>query len=131
MNAYQTWIDQHYPTRKAATCKCAEATEAMCEEFPELARVRGHYDCWAWGMREHWWCVTPDGAIVDPTARQFPSEGSCQYIAFNESGPEPTGKCPNCGGYCYDNDTCCSDAYSREYVAFVNRGRIIAEELGR
>ena len=49
---------------------CREATAAMVKAFPELRRVRGHY-----GWCPHWWCETPDGTVVDPTARQFTPGG--------------------------------------------------------
>lgn len=40
----------------------------MVEAFPELKRVRGHYHCpWLSKAQPHWWCVDPDGNIVDPT----------------------------------------------------------------
>ena len=59
--------------------------------------VRGHYWCPLWDKDEpHWWCVKPDGTIVDPTARQFPSKGLGTYtefdgrIACSECGEEIT-----------------------------------------
>lgn len=102
--------------------KCAETTIAMQEAFPELARVRGFYHCPLWGQRAHWWLVTPDGAIVDPTAMQFPSGGLGLYVRWPEGQPEPTGKCPNCSDYCYNDRTCCSEPCSREYAAYCMGG---------
>ncbi|HNV67896.1 MAG TPA: hypothetical protein PKN60_12325, partial [Bacteroidales bacterium] len=56
--------------------KCKEMSEAAVLEDPTLRLVRGHYWCPLWDRNEqHWWCVKPDGTIVDPTARQFPSRG--------------------------------------------------------
>ena len=54
---------------------CRAACDAMLLAFPELRLVRGHYLCPLWGDREHWWLVDPGGAIVDPTAAQFPTRG--------------------------------------------------------
>jgi hypothetical protein len=56
--------------------KCKEMAEQAAAEDPSLTVVRGHYYCPLWNRREpHWWCVKPDGEIVDPTALQFPSGG--------------------------------------------------------
>ena len=115
---YQEWIDEHYPDYESSYGKCAEATLDMQKVFPELTRVRGHYYCSSWGEREHWWLTDKDGNIVDPTARQFPTKGHGVYDPWDESQPEPTGICPNCGEYCYNNDTCCSENCSREYAAY-------------
>lgn len=116
--AYHVWIEENYPG-ESGYGKCAEATERMVVEFPELRRVRGHYFCSAWLWREHWWCVAADGAVVDPTAGQFPSRGVGEYREWDESKPEPTGRCPNCGKYCYDGRTCCSDRCTTEYQAYI------------
>lgn len=98
--------------------KCAEVTLAMAEAFPELTRVRGHYYCFAWGERTHWWLTTREGTIVDPTASQFPSRGNGEYVELDASAPMPTGKCPNCSGLCYDGGYCCSDRCGAEYAAY-------------
>lgn len=67
---YARWIAEHYPGL-AAVGACRRATEAMVAAFHELRRVAG----WALtadrGRVEHWWCETPDGAVVDPTASQY------------------------------------------------------------
>lgn len=106
---YQEWIDQ----LDDVTGKCEEITAAMAEAFPELRRVRGHYHCWIWGKREHWWLMDGD-EVVDPTAAQFPSKGEGSYVEWE--GEEPTGMCPNCGEYCYDNEQVhehCHDEFVR------------------
>lgn len=115
---YQAWIDAHVTETYG---KCREVSKQMADAFPELTRVRGHYYCPIWGERTHWWLVTQDGDIVDPTAEQFPSKGLGHYEPWDESQPEPTGRCPNCGGYVFNGDTCCSAACSLEYVAFCQR----------
>jgi hypothetical protein len=99
--------------------KCKEATLEMQKVFPELKLVRGHYYCTIWGERMHFWLVDENNEIVDPTARQFPTKGFCVYVPWNEGDPEPTGICPNCGEYCYDSKTCCSEACDRAYAAYI------------
>ena len=111
---YVAWIAEHI-TETYGTCK--EVTEQMAAAFPELTWVRGHYYCWAWGERAHWW-LTDGENIIDPTVQQFPSKGAGEYVPWVEGSPEPTGMCPNCGDQCYDGDTCCSEMCSQAYVAY-------------
>lgn len=64
--------------------KCKEMSEGLCTEDQTLTLVRGHYSCPVWGTEEpHWWCVKPDGTIVDPTSKQFPSNGFGEYVEFD------------------------------------------------
>lgn len=72
--------------------KCREMSEALCAADPTLTLVRGHYFCPEWGEQAHWWCQRPDGTIVDPTAAQFPSKGSGDYVPF-----DGTVECSECG----------------------------------
>jgi hypothetical protein len=117
-------MDEKYATWIAANVKgdgygqCAETTKAMADAFPELTRVRGHYFCWAWGEREHWWLTTSSNEIVDPTCKQFPSKGRGGYIPWDESRPQPTSICPNCSGHCFNDDYCCSESCERAYAAY-------------
>ena len=53
--------------------KCKEYCEELVAEDPELRMVRGFYNCPIWGKEQHWWCEYPDGRIIDPTVKQFPS----------------------------------------------------------
>jgi len=108
---YQEWIDQL--TDITDTCKTV--TKEMAATFPELRRVRGYYHCWIRGKQEHWWLTTPSGVVVDPTADQFPSMGQGRYEEWQ--GPEPTGKCPNCGEYCYNGDYLCSVCCHVDFLA--------------
>lgn len=94
--------------------KCKEMSEALVAEDPSLTLVRGHYFCPIWGRDDgHWWCTKEDGTIVDPTAKQFPSEGCGIYTPFNgivtceECGKETTedkmvlmGNYPTCSDSC-------------------------------
>jgi hypothetical protein len=63
--------------------KCRQASEAAVEADPSLRLARGYYHCPITGRREpHWWCATPDGRVVDPTAAQFASGGMGHYEEF-------------------------------------------------
>lgn len=116
MSIYSAWIKDNVVG--PGTGQCAEITAQMASAFPELRRVRGHYHCFAWGAREHWWLEALDGQVIDPTAMQFPSKGFGMYVEFG--GEEPTGMCPNCGEYIYGGGELCSERCHIEYVAYVN-----------
>ena len=102
--------------------RCFELAYELHLKFPELEITKGHYRCPAWGDQPHWWCVTPSGEIIDPTSGQFPSAGSGEYVPWPEGAPEPTGKCPNCGEYCYDNNETCTDKCFEEYASYLMKG---------
>lgn len=72
--------------------KCKELSEQLVAQDPTLKLVRGHYYCHAFGKQPHWWCERKDGTIVDPSARQFPSNGYGVYEPFNGIV-----ECANCG----------------------------------
>jgi len=116
---YSNWVSENVTEQYG---KCAEVTEKMQKSFPELERVRGHYYCYVWGERQHWWLVDRDNNIIDPTMEQFPSKGRGRYEPWNEGAPEPTGKCPNCGELIYSGDFVCGDICGREYVSFCSKG---------
>ena len=118
---YAEWIREH--VQSDGYGQCAELTEQMARAFPELKRVRGHYYDICWGERAHWWLVTPDGYIVDPTAAQFPTKGRGHYDPWDESEHEPTGKCINCGGYVLDGSSCCSDECAAEAESYITAAR--------
>jgi hypothetical protein len=109
---YFIWISENYPTPESAILQCESATKKMVKQFPELKRVRGMIH-----VREphglnptkspHWWLVTPDGKIIDPVIHQYPL-GIIKYIPLDESLGTPTGKCMNCGDFCYNNNIVCS-----------------------
>ena len=63
--------------------KCKELVEEVVSTDPMLEVVRGHYICPFWGEQEHWWAEKPDGKVVDPSAKQFPSKGKGEYIPFD------------------------------------------------
>lgn len=51
---------------------CHEQCLKLAEAFPNLKIVMGSYFDWAWGSRDHFWCVDGE-TIIDPTVSQFPS----------------------------------------------------------
>lgn len=79
--------------------KCGNATTEMVTTFPELRRQPGFVTC-NWGRDQHWWCLDPDGIIVDPTANQF--QGKIFYDPVDLNDPAdiiriPIGICAYCG----------------------------------
>lgn len=73
--------------------KCKEFVDKAIHDDPTLVVVRGHYECWCWGIQPHWWCVKEDGSIYDPTVDQFPRPHIGEYIPFNG-----TLQCAECQG---------------------------------
>jgi len=63
--------------------RCRELAEEAVKQNPTLTLVRGHYYCPVWGKQPHWWAKTPEGEIVDPSKRQFPSKGIGDYEEFD------------------------------------------------
>lgn len=114
---YEEWIKNNIP--EDCYGQCAERTLEMQTVFPELKRVRGHYYGIFHGVRPHWWLKDEKGNIIDPTKSQFPNNKLGFYDEWDESQLEPTGKCPNCGGFAY-NEYCCSEKCTIEYTAYCN-----------
>jgi hypothetical protein len=93
--------------------KCKGASESAVKEAPSLTLVRGHYICPFWGSQPHWWTVRPDGSVYDPTALQFPSAGTGEYIPFDGivtcsecSKRLPEEEATIQGNYCFCSGTC-------------------------
>jgi len=119
---YQTWINANYPSFESAQLQCVEATKRMIEVFPELKLVKGSVE-----IEEpfnspptnapHCWCLTENGDIIDPTANQY----FTKILGYTKFGDDnlPTGKCPNCGGYCFNNNDLCSDKCEKEYREYM------------
>ena len=118
MDQYNAWIQEYIKcTEGNVLGKCAAAVLEMVEAFPELKKIRGHVaipdpdSATGFRMWPHWWCVSPTEERVDPTASQFPI--ILFYEEWNDAKPEPTGKCGNCGEYCFNGDNfCCSHCES-------------------
>lgn len=119
---YQKYIANLKLTYSTAFGYCKPVCQEMNKVFPELKLVRGHYYDASWGERMHWWLVDPDGNIIDPTAIQFPSKGKGVYIPWDESQPEPTGKCRQCGEYTYNGQNI-HDACFSAYLEYNNISR--------
>lgn len=79
---YATWIRDH--VEGDGYGKCRQVSGMMALVFPELKRVYGTYYCWIWGPRNHFWLVTAENHVVDPTAMQFPSRGCGTYVMNRE-----------------------------------------------
>lgn len=62
--------------------KCKEMAEAVCAADPNLRLVRGFYHCPIWGKQPHWWAEKPDGTVIDPSVKQFPTNG--QFVEYEE-----------------------------------------------
>lgn len=116
---YANWIAS-WLTDNSPKSACVEATEQMAAAFPELQRVRGHVTVSSGRTHPHWWLVTPDGSIIDPTASQWTPVLPGVYEPLNEETfVEPTGRCPNCGNLFYGEaaggvacSAGCADAYA-------------------
>lgn len=111
---YADWIAAYVARHNGfVRGKCAQAVEMMVAAFPELRRAGGFAHV-SWGRDQHWWCVAPDGLIVDPTVQQFGPPGTpIRYEELDLNDPAtrarvPTGKCMDCGGDVYGGDTFCS-----------------------
>lgn len=104
-------------TRDLVRERCQDFTTAFTKKFPELTRQAGFYVppgseyqyefyeepgdlCEAKPGAEHWWLKTPAGAIIDPTAAQFPAGGT--YVEYREDFHHIyIGKCMACGSMHY------------------------------
>lgn len=105
--------------RYRGTCKYyADYLAAM---MPNLRVVRGHYFDPVWGGEEpHWWCVDPeDGAILDPSRFQFPTQGIPDFYTEFDGNIE----CEQCGkivpeedAYIDGHHTFCSTSCFRRCV---------------
>ena len=116
---YQTWTDKYNREHTTTHGQCDKATKEMLEAFPELIRARGHVQpALSAKPCEHWWLKDDTGNIIDPTAKQFGY--ILEYEEWNEGAEEPTGRCLNCGNYCYHGRSTCSDVCYEEFVASLN-----------
>lgn len=126
-STYAVWIAFHTDTGPLpGRGRCQELSEAMAAQFPELRVVAGYYHCPIWKSQQHWWCITPDGKIVDPTAAQFPSGGLGKY---EELAPEdrPIGTCMDCGADVFPNPYApefCSDTCRLSTIRYLETGEL-------
>lgn len=114
--AYKEWergwrnsLPRYYRTDEIAYVgSCGSGSAAAVKAFPELALCRGIVE----GRGYHWWCVAPDGVIVDPTYPQFKIPPSAkEYLFLDEQTAHllPTGKCMNCGWEVWKKAAVCSE----------------------
>lgn len=123
---HQQWIDTWLATNNPYG-RCAEATKQMHETFPDLVRVRGHAET-DWGRRAHWWLVTADGEVVDPTATQFGFV--LAYDPWKPGDKAQVGTCANCGDEIWrplqtldvkpKHECICSPQCHASYAAYIN-----------
>ena len=95
MTTYGEWMTDWASKQRIIRGACGRAVNAMAEAFPELKRVAG-WVVFAGGRSEHFWCVAPDGSIVDPTVSQF-SGKLLRYQEFQPGDEVRVGRCLNCG----------------------------------
>jgi len=98
VSTYDQWIADFVSKQRIIRGACGRAVNEMAKAFPELKRVAG-WVVFKGGRSEHFWCVTPDGSIVDPTASQFGE--LLRYHEFQPGGEVRVGRCMNCGDGIY------------------------------
>lgn len=126
---YQEWIESYVARQPNGFVrgKCKEACEEMVKAFPELRLAAGFAHV-TWGEDQHWWCVAPDGTVVDPTKSQFQLGVVLEYEEMDLKDPKtrlriPIGKCPNCGDLIYPggySESICSERCEKDYVRYLN-----------
>lgn len=132
MKKYVEWIEDYERRQNGHLLgRCAEACKEMHAAFPELKIVKGHVETGVWGRRGHWWLTTPEGEIIDPTAKQFPV--IFEYEPFQPGSLVRVGKCCNCGDEIWepiqslDQDhgqkSICSKECHDSYVAYLEGSR--------
>ena len=123
------WIAANLPrTAKECLGQCRQMSEKVREQFPELELVRGHVCYMPWTEEDairyphgwaHWW-LTNGEEIIDPSLPQFCDVVVMQYVPWE--GEIPTGKCPNCGAYCYNGSYLCSTACETSFEKWLRNG---------
>lgn len=127
--SYADWIENYVARHDDfVRGKCDRATKEMVEAFPELRRAAGFAHV-SWGRDQHWWCVAPDGSVVDPTASQFGTRGVLRYEELDLKDPAtrgrvPTGRCMDCGDDVYNRDTFCSPECEAATTAYYARNPV-------
>jgi hypothetical protein len=107
--------DSDYGTYRG---KCKEMSEALVADDPSLTLVRGHYHCPVWGAQPHWWTKRPNGEVVDPTKRQFPSRGCGEYVEFDGNL-----ECSNCGKSIKEDDADIEGRYA--FCSYTCHGKFV------
>ena len=130
---YDEWIAKYAERNEMLLGMCKSASADMVLAFPEL-KVETGTAYTDWGPREHFWCVTADGTIVDPTKAQFPFGHVFEYVAYDLSMEVKVGRCRGCGDDIlarldakgrpvkedfYSNEIC-SEKCDAEYAAYMH-----------
>lgn len=119
---YAEWIETYVARQpnRFVRGKCSDATKEMVAAFPELRRVCGFVRA-PWGDDQHWWCIAPDGSVVDPTREQFPAVFGYEEVDLaNPHRPIPTGRCADCGEPTFNGESFCGSACEAATVAYLN-----------
>lgn len=82
MDKYQKWIENFLVSDNEIHGMCRSVCELMQKDFPELV-LHGGYVLTDLGTDLHYWLVSPDGEVVDPTEEQF---GGLQPEDYFDSG---------------------------------------------
>lgn len=124
---YQDYIDKI--THRQAYGHCYERCMEMKKEFPELIHCKGWYYEAIWNEdREHHWLKTESGEIIDPTAKQFPTNGAltAEYREYKAGDKVRIGCCAYCGedimGFPEEGNnppTVCSETCHKAYVNYL------------
>lgn len=75
---YQEWTEHFTKHWDDGDGLCYYATAALMRSFPELEARYGMVTLRGQEDDHHWWCIAPDGTVVDPTASQFDLCGGIQ-----------------------------------------------------
>lgn len=110
--------DQILEDYKEFRGKCRELCKVEMDKDSTLTLVRGHYCCSAWGEQPHWWCVRADGTILDPSCRQFPSNGAGVYVPL-----DGWVECSQCGKQIKEEDASFESNYA--FCSGECRGRFV------
>jgi hypothetical protein len=127
---YKAWISVNYSNPRDAVSQCKEACHKMKESFSELIITNGLVLV-GLDFRQHWWCKTEDGDIVDPTAHQY-EVFDLKISEYQEIDDDhdlrkyPQCKCMNCGEYFFykkdsQSQNSCSDKCSDALDAYYNK----------
>jgi len=102
---YKLWIEEN--VIGTGRLKCEVYSKKMNNFFPELILKSGFYIDQYWGRQKHYWLVTKDKVIIDPTAQQFPTKGKGSYIEIKK-GQTAFNSCKNCLVLCHEDEEFCS-----------------------
>lgn len=128
MTTPEEWVAEWRKKHGVGVMMCRVASTDLQKAFPHLLLKRG----WAhlgFGKYQHWWCEDRDGTIYDPTSEQW-GRPIIHYEEYDLAlhGPEPIGKCMNCGAYCFKDSSpsqwACTEECQTELEVHYNGERI-------